>query len=221
MESINFDKVAVTSLDKENSEFSGLITIDGDKLVIETGPIKLTSYGIPSLNHYHPTDNDRKVLKMPLDNEQIQLKNFLGRADSFFGSSQFKVKLFGKEADQHEYYPLVRKPDLAEHFGITADRTKPIPDYCKIHFATNINGDISTIVKEKGVDINAKTISDVEKLVQWLSTSIYKICFKKIWTSEYSGKKRYGITLEMLEIDVLHKIQRTPLNIQDIVFVDE
>lgn len=83
-------------------------------LIIQTGKIKLTGHGIPSLHErFYPTDDKREFLKIPLDPEQkscTELRFLFEGIDKHFGSNEMKQKLFKKKANKYFYQSTVRSP---------------------------------------------------------------------------------------------------------------
>ncbi len=94
-------------------------TMSNKRLAIKTGPIKITSRGIPRLCgpedrlKYIERDDQRAFIYLSLDPNQpecVKLEKCLNAADKYFGSNEFKKNLFGiNRYNSYEYMPIIRK----------------------------------------------------------------------------------------------------------------
>ena len=115
------------------------------KLHIQTPVFVTETYGIPRQGPYYQTDKSRAFFKLPFCHQRAlhtdemdytameKFYNKLLEIDSYFGSEDFKVKLFGdKMASKYEYQPIVRHPerDNDEEEEVTdKSSTKAVKDY--------------------------------------------------------------------------------------------
>ena len=206
MDSIDFNEVDISELKYHYSSYVGFVTYCGKKWEIETGPIQLTSYGIPQLDKpessgYHPDDSTRRFIKIPLDNFQPScqyLRKNLERLDEFFGSLIVRKKLFGIKSDNYKYDPIIK---------IILNHDKIQSDYCKIKFITDYHTkENKTIIKKNNEIVEAKTVTEITNYVKFLTTSRFTICVQKIWAHKNPslGDKfiSYSVGLVMNEINV-------------------
>ena len=103
------------------------------------------TYGIPRQGPYYQTDRSRDFFKLPFCHQRAlhtdemdccAMEKFyhkLLEIDSYFGSEDFRVKLFGdKMAGKYEYQPIVRHPERdndEEEEVNDKSSTKPMKDY--------------------------------------------------------------------------------------------
>lgn len=213
---VDFQNVNLTDLNKEGTQGVSFINYTNssgkeEKLIVQTGNIKLTNGGIPQIHpKYCKEDKDREYIKIPFDPEQescMELKQFLDRADEHFGSEQVKEKLFGKSKSKYLYQPCVRSPGTADEDdeednekGKSSkksgkdDKKYPKMEFCKIKF--NIKIDKNTEEREvitrvdkvpdlknrkQKTRVKVSTMTDVAKEIKFLSTVRLVFYFSKIW----------------------------------------
>lgn len=237
VDSINFDKVNVSDLNKDYNQPLAFINYYNTPLTIATGPIKITSHGIPRLDGqdskigYFPDDNHREFIKLALDPNQpacVALRNHLEMADQYYGLEIVRKKLFGKLAGKYEYQASVRKPYYDNDDDDNSLKSKvgkrPVKmDYCKIKFnvipckdGQRIN---KTIININGQAILAQTITDIAQYVKFGSTIRCKIQHVKVWANKSAApgynKIMYGLGLKMLEINIGTAYVDWPIPIHD------
>ena len=203
--------------DKQNTYL--IKHINCKNVVIETDAIQLTAYGIPRINEdYCPSDAYREYIMLPFDLSQsscVTLKDTMKRADEYFASLPFKIKLFGSKAGKHMYHPIIRSKSFREEDDSDDDNYIPkknLPmDYCKVKFIMNYdsNGkkinETKTVLKTNGEAIEVKTITDLSNYIKFRSVAKYTIMFQKIWACKTpvpgSNFFMYGAGLTILEIN--------------------
>ena len=115
------------------------------KLHIQTPVFVTETYGIPRQGPYYQTDRSRAFFKLPFchqralhtdDMDYCAMEKFyhkLLEIDSYFGSEDFRAKLFGdKMASKCEYQPIVRHPERdndEEEEVNDKSSTKALKDY--------------------------------------------------------------------------------------------
>ncbi len=108
---IKVSKIDVSEINKDGQQPVAYINYNNSdgkqtKILLQTGKIKLTAHGIPSLTdenskygNYRPTDDKREFMKVPLDPDQAacnELKAHAKEIDEWCGSAEIRKKLFGK-----------------------------------------------------------------------------------------------------------------------------
>lgn len=218
------NKVHVSELKTDGNQAIAFIRYDDEHLVIETGEMCISYYGIPPLdkpgskNTYHPTDSSRSYIKIALNSHTQQLQKIMEDADNFFGSDAFKSKQFGiKHQHKYEYLPIIKKPNNNDD---DENPNNNKPDYIKILFRTNPTKDkIFTVVKKNDIIMDADTVTKMTQYVKFRSNVKLTIHFFKLWANKqanYNAKKLYGIGLKMIEINVVNdNIKINPLSVYD------
>jgi hypothetical protein len=80
--------------------------------------ILLNKYGIPKLNQYNKTDEDRAYIKLPLEpnNENINFIRYFKNLDNQFNSSEFRNTM--KLNDKYIYVPIIKNNDITPSINI-------------------------------------------------------------------------------------------------------
>lgn len=192
-----------------------LPSYNNKKFVFETDPIRLTQYGIPSLNNtYIKHDEDRMYVKIPYDKSQpscVDLFNMLEEIDKLMENS--KDHMFGALSHKYKYVPLVRNMlGLATNDKEQNDYSKKF-HYCKVKFCKDFEsspGDVTTQVFKKDNDgqsypVDIKNVTDIAAHLVWQSTAKFVITMNKIWINNPNSNdyQDYGILLKCLTIEII------------------
>ena len=212
-----------------------------EKLVLQTGRIKIVSGGIPGHHDkYYATNDKREFIKIPIDREQaacVDLENGLKKLDKYFGSNKFKKNFFGESADNFIYKPLVRTPPKKSAAFANKDKKKETEkttisyDFCKVKLRVKIEEKeriINTIICKKTDSskkiIHARTIDDVFNEINFLSTVKLLIYVQKVWVNENpvegTDKCAYGIGLKATKIEFTPR-ERSGFNAENVDFVSD
>ena len=134
-------------------------------LVLQTGEIEITQYGLPSIGKYYKTDDQRNFVKLALDPKQAscrELEKTLSEIDTM--AEKEKVKILGKYSNPklgYTYQAIVREPSDGNDFDKIEDdeedsEKKEAPKdanvkerfrYCKIKLNTSYpDGEVLTRV---------------------------------------------------------------------------
>ena len=119
------------------------------KLNIQTPVFVTETYGIPREGVYYPTDRSRAFFKLPFchgrarhsdEMDYLAMEKFynkLAELDGYFGSDEFKLRLFGdKMASKYEYQPIVRHPEHDEEEDVNdMSSTKAVKEYYRPPYA--------------------------------------------------------------------------------------
>ena len=184
----------------------------GYSTAIQPGPIRLTSFGIPRIHEdYCPDDTRRGFIKIPIDVNQkscSEFRDFLSRADDYFGSIEFKKKIFGSKYDRYEYQPMIRAPqeyddDIRVCYKVENVNVKFMMKYDSNGIKT---GETTTIIKNNNKILPTKTITDITKYIRFNTTINPTIIIHKIWAGKAPcpGAKfiSYGVGLIVSEINI-------------------
>mgnify|MGYP007032615030 CR=1 FL=1 len=119
------------------------------KLHIQTPVFVTETYGIPREGTYYQTDKSRAFYKLAFCHERAKhtdevdycdmekFYNKLAELDGYFGSDEFKLRLFGdKMASKYEYQPIVRHPERDEEEDVNdMSSTKAVKEYYRPPYA--------------------------------------------------------------------------------------
>jgi len=193
-----------------------------NQLVFKTSPIKLTSYGIPSLGQYAKTDKDRSYVKIPFDKSQqscVELFKMFEALDTWAikNKEKFFTGKLAKAIKFYDYTPIVRKAQevvsLEDDDEAESKPKSERPMYAKIKISTEWpSGDVNTsvFVRENGIPVKQEvtTVTDMAQHVMWQST-IQMICScNKLWfgkSADKSGRRQYGLAFKILQCEVTEK----------------
>ena len=154
----------------------------------------LSHYGVPRIGQYFKTDSDRMFLQLPVDDELVAQLTTL---DEYLGSNTMKQELFKAPGNTYEYSPILK-------YGSKGP-------YMKLKLETDYEtGNIETLVwhsqrltnsciYRKTIPIDIASIDDFSIAVPLNSSVICLIRLVKVWVVN----KKYGLTLKLIEINVL------------------
>lgn len=89
---------------------------------------KITTYGVPTLNEktkkYYKSDTDRAHIRLPLDLEKPEIKDFCDRIkaiDSMMSDPECAKKLLGKNYKKYKYQPTFREIQIETNENNNSD----------------------------------------------------------------------------------------------------
>ena len=153
--------------------------------------------------------------------------NKLVEIDSYFGSDDFKVKLFGdKMANKYEYQPIVRHPekDADEEEVDDNNSTKAVKEYYRPPYAkvklmlSNSEQELPLFrlidKKNDGAkeEITLNSFSDVTTHTRYMTKHRMIIELQKLYamkTNSGGEKRKYGITVKLVAADCTNRSEVT------------
>jgi hypothetical protein len=246
---INFSNVEISELNKTGKQPLSYIYYNDPaypnsqrKLLLQSGWIKLTHYGIPPLDTergFYTEDSQREFIKIPLDPRQDScrdLRNHLEDADEWAGSSEIRKKLLGNYANNYEYQSCIRTPQLIESFGEDdndgkkdVENDSPV-NYVKMKFNVVTNENKDRINQTKLIRRNrdntrttvvAKSITEIANEIKYLSEIRFIFMYSKIWVNmtklRGANKLLYGIGLKIMAIEYIPNNNKS-INVDSIDF---
>ncbi len=190
------------------------------RLMLQGPWIEMNAYGVPQLGEYYKTDKDRAFIKIPLDLNNPEVKEFfekLQSIDELMSSKEFKAQQFGDKAKKYKYaYPICRVPIEDEDEEEDKKKSKyPRPPYMKVKLdatwpETKILTQVYTSVMKDGKREREKkeveSVDDFANVVRYLSKIRPIISPVKAWC-EKKGKMgkdflEYGITFKLVKVEV-------------------
>jgi hypothetical protein len=190
------------------------------RLMLQGPWIEMNAYGVPQLGEYYKTDKDRAFIKIPLDLNNPEVKEFydkLQTIDEMMNSKEFKAQQFGDKAKKYKYaYPICRVPMEEDDEEDEKKKSKyPRPPYMKVKLdatwpETKILTQVYTSVMKDGKREREKqeveSVDDFANVVRYLSKIRPIIQPVKAWC-EKKGKMgkdflEYGLTFKLIKIEV-------------------
>lgn len=204
MSNIDFiNKIDISALKTGYGQPFSLITYDNYPLIIETGPIVLSHYAIPSLtndnqkHNYYPDDSKRSFIKIQLTKDTDYLRKIMEDADNYFSSDKARKKMFNLKYKKYEYIPIIK---------ISNNTKVKYPDSIKVNFLTSTDkSKVKTIVKKHDKIIEADTVTKIADHITKLSTVKFTIQFFKLWVSH----THYSVKLVINEMNIVNNYIRT------------
>ncbi len=192
------------------------------RLMLQAPWIDMNAYGVPQLGEYYKTDKDRAFIKIPLDLNNPEVKEFyekLQSIDEMMGSKKFKEQQFGAKASKYKYaYPICRVPVEDEDEDDDKDKKKskyPRPPYMKVKLdatwpETKITTQVFTSIMKDGKREREKqeveSVDDFANHVRYLSKIRPIITPVKAWCEKKakmgSNEMQYGLTFKLVKIEV-------------------
>ena len=210
------------------------------KLHIQTPVFVTETYGIPRQGPYYQTDRSRAFFKLPFCHQRAlhtdemdytameKFYNKLLEIDSYFGSEDFKVKLFGdKMASKYEYQPIVRHPerDNDEEEEVTdKSSTKAVKDYYRPPYTkvklmlSNSETELPLfrLIEKKNdgtkEEITLNSFSDATAHVWYMTKHRVIIEVQKLYamkTNSGGEKRKYGITVKLVAAECTNRSKVT------------
>jgi hypothetical protein len=190
------------------------------RLMLQGPWIDMNAYGVPQLGEYYKTDKDRAFIKIPLDLNNPEIKEFydkLQTIDEMMNSKEFKAQQFGDKAKKYKYaYPICRIPIEDEDNDDEKKKSKyPRPPYMKVKLdatwpETKILTQVYTSIMKDGKREREKqeveSVDDFANVVRYLSKIRPIIQPVKAWC-EKKGKMgkdflEYGLTFKLIKVEV-------------------
>ena len=194
------------------------------QLKIQTPEIYYEAGGIPKLHEKTKSEEERRYIKIPFCHERKKygdkvnydeikiLYDNLLEIDKKCGSQEFREEMFDKNHNQYFYQPIVRIPDPDEEPKLDKNGN-PFFQFPYFKGKLPFNYNDSTIpefkvlerVDDKRVQVEIKSLDDVEKYIVWQSKYRLIISFSKLYAMKSKGgkdKKAYGIILKITCIEV-------------------
>jgi hypothetical protein len=193
---------------------------DGQRLMLQCPKIKLNSYGVPQSGDYYPTDSSRAFIKVPLDLNNAEVKEFyekLKGIDEVMESDAFKTEQFGKDKKKkYKYMPIVRVPEEDPDAEDDPKKKKyPRPPYAK--FKLNVTWPETKIITEVFLSTmkdgkRERTKQEINSIDEFAShvrfnstirpiiTPVKSWCEKKV--KQGSDYMLYGVTFKIIKIEV-------------------
>jgi hypothetical protein len=191
------------------------------RLMIQGPWIEMNAYGVPQLGEYYKTDKDRAFIKIPLDLNNPEVKEFyekLQSIDELMNSKKFKEQQFGAKASKYKYaYPICRVP-VEDEEDEDKDKKKskyPRPAYMKVKLdatwpETKITTQVFTSIMKDGKREREKqeveSVDDFANVVRYLSKIRPIITPVKAWCEKKakmgSNEMQYGLTFKLVKIEV-------------------
>lgn len=191
-------------------------------LEIQLPWIKLFTYGVPQLNQFYKSDNERAHLRLPLDLNIPEIAEFAAKIrqiDSIMGSPEMMESLLGKKSKKYKYQPLYRESIVHEEDSDDDNETKKKklnelrPPYFKLKLKLSypdkkVESKIFESDETSGRRVRTKM--DVNTIDEFAHFIRYKSLIRpvmkpfKIWAHPLSKKDpEFGIScrLERIEVD--------------------
>ena len=198
---------------------------DWKNLKMQLAKIKHEHGGIPREGPYYPDAQSRAHFKFSFCHDRKQYPdvnydaieecyNVLKTIDEYCGSEEFKKQLFGKNASQYAYQPIIRESEPEEDDDSKEEKAyRPPFTKIKLDLEYNPNKDNTTskptfkifeLIDGKRKEAILESFDDVVRLVRFKSNVRFIIIFSKCYamkTKSGTEKKKYGIILKASSIE--------------------
>ena len=184
--------------------------------------IKLFTYGVPQLNQFYKTDNDRSHIRIPLDLSIPEIADFankLKEIDTIMGSPEMMETLLGKKAKKYKYQSIYREGQVIEvdsddDTSSKKKSTAPRPPYFKLKLKLSypekrveskvFESDESPDTKKRTrTKVDVSTIDEFASFVRYQSKIRCVAKPFKIWAHPLSKKDpEFGIAFRLERVEV-------------------
>jgi hypothetical protein len=225
VEYISFKKLEEN--DKTNGQLIGFPQYNNkdEKVSFQSPWFKLFTYGVPQLNQYYKTDNERAHVRLPIDlsnPEHVEFVEKIKAIDEHMSSEEMKDKLLGKKGKKYKYQPIYREAQVQnddddddEEVKKPKKQTAPRPPYIKLKIHIDYNSrEVKTKVLESEVNSTTnkrerteldyiKSIDDFASVVKYQSSIRCIFNAFKCWAHPLTKKDpEYGISLRLEKVEV-------------------
>ena len=176
-----------------------LISYEKQNLMVQSEWMTLTHGGVPKSDKYHTTEESRRYMQIPLNDDDF--KNFINNLDIYFGSDSFKNSYLNEQQNKFNYIPII-KPGKNDY---------PASMKIKVNYYERILTEVYHQNEKETNECNINTIDDLKKSIPYMSE--YRIIFKinKLWFMS----KNYGVQLKLMK--VLVKVKENKNNTLDFI----
>lgn len=154
-------------------------------------PWFLNKYGIPKINKYNKTDQERLYINLPLikNEETNDFIEYLKNLDNYLDSQDFRISM--KISDKFNYVPLIKQNENSK------DSTPTFKIKLKTSYEEKT---ILTKVYKENSLIEFVDINDLSKIISINCKIRCVIKPTKLWVS--FGLKKYGVNYEMIRCQI-------------------
>ena len=187
---IKFNSIKVKSITAKQYKEHLLLEYNDNNFVVQSDWMTLDNYGVPKLdNKFNSTEESRRYLQIPLNNENETFSTFVLQLDEYFSSDYFKQKYFDKKQQKYSYVDI---------FKTNSNDKYPSSMKLKVMFFDN---EIKTEIIKVHDDGTTETkqvanMDDVKKNIPYKCQYRMIFCISKIWFLS----KTYGVKMKLLKI---------------------
>ncbi len=176
-----------------------LINYNNERLNIQTNWLLLSHYGIPKADKYHTTEESRRYIQIPLNNDDNFTK-FIQALDNHFSSDYFKKQFLDEKQQNFNYIPVLKEGKAA------------YPSFMEIKIYFYNDKYLSEIYHKDDKDnikCDLNCMNDIKKAIPYKSD--IKIIFRinKLWFMS----KNYGVQIKLVKVLIKNPINKEIENI--------
>ena len=179
-----------------------LVKYYDDPLVVQSPWINLNAFGIPKIDKYHPKEEDRQYIRVPLSKDpEDSFVGFIQMLDTYFDSQEFRKTYLSAKQQQFQYFPLLKESASDKY-----------PPSLKLKLDTkreeNADGPFTAILTDflkideegKKERMSVHNMNDAMKAVPFKSNVRMLFRVMKVWVQP--SMKSYGSILRLKKIQV-------------------
>ena len=119
---LKYDNVEIDKITGNMYKNHLLINYKNDRLNIQTDWITLNYYGVPKADKYHTTEESRRYIQIPLNNDDNFTK-LIQSLDNHLSSDNFKKEFLEEKQHNFNYIPIIKdgKADYPASMKIKID----------------------------------------------------------------------------------------------------
>ena len=106
---VKFTEVETDKLTANEYKKHLLVKYNDQPCFIQTNWMKLDHYGVPNKDKYHPTEESRRYVKVPLPLSDPDFTKFILKLDTYFSSDKFKSKCLTQKQSDFSYIPIYKQ----------------------------------------------------------------------------------------------------------------
>ena len=186
---VRFGDVSVEKLVCSTYKSLLMIRYFDEPLLVQSPWIQLTHYGIPKVDKYNTTEESRRFLRVPLQDDDDDFTVFVKKLDEHFGSDGFKAKYLNDKQQHFQYFKLFKESSNQKY-----------PPSVKLKMDVQDNDIKTDIINDEQKSEVVKNMDDVAKAVPYRSKVRFLFKVHRLWVQ--SSIKGYGVILKLRKLQV-------------------
>ena len=185
-----FHDIIIENITAKEWKNNLLIKYNDSSLKIQTNWMKFTNFGVPLKDKFHTTEESRRYIQLPLNDDDEMFTTFLQNLDKYFASDEFKNKYLTEKQKQFTYTNIY-KDRVSEKYPASFKVKMILEDNIfKTELSHIIDGNVETCI--------FGNMDDVKRNFPYMSDYRCIIKVSKVWFLN----KTYGVKLQLEKMQI-------------------
>ena len=162
-----------------------LVNYEKQRMNIQTPWMTLTHYGIPKCDKFHTTEESRRYLQIPLNDDKFI--EFIHSLDEYFNSENFRNTCLNEKQRSFNYMTIFKE----------GKNNYPPSMKIKMHIYDDIiKTDVYHKIDGEHKECDLQNMDDVKRAIPYMSECIFIFKVNRIWFMS----KNYGVQLKLMKV---------------------